>query len=129
MAKILVVDDDPDFVEICRMILEKASYKVESASSGKMAFRKIQESPPDLVLLDVMMEGILDGLDLAHQMEEDHLMHNIPIIMVSSITGSPMASMFPTDEYVPIDAWISKPVQPERLLKKVQDLIGPAKAA
>lgn len=129
MARILIVDDDPDFVEICRMILEKASYEVDSAASGREALEHIRESAPRLVILDVMMEGVLDGLDVAHQMEEDHFMHNIPIIMVSSIADSPMAGMFPTDDYLPVDAWISKPVRPEGLLKKVDQLIGPAKAA
>jgi CheY-like chemotaxis protein len=124
MAKILVVDDDPDFVEITRLILKAKGHEVESASSGDRAMRMMREAPPDLVLLDVMMSSILDGVYVAHAMHEDNTLRGIPVIMVSSIASSPAAEMFPTDEYLPIDMWISKPVQPEDLLQKVARLVG-----
>jgi two-component system sensor histidine kinase/response regulator len=124
MARILVVDDDPDFVEIVRMILQAEGYSVDTASNGSMALRMVQESPPDLVLLDVMMAGVLDGVHVAHEISENAALHGIPLIMISSIINSPMADMFPTDEYIPIDDWISKPVQPEDLIRKVGRLIG-----
>jgi CheY-like chemotaxis protein len=122
MARILVVDDDPDFVEIARMILTSADYEVDSASDGDMALRMVKESPPDLILLDVMMRGILDGVHVAHTLDQEAPEH-IPVIMISSIASSPMAEMFPTDIYVPIDMWISKPVQPSDLLNKVRRLV------
>lgn len=121
--KILVVDDDPDFVEITRMILTAENYEVMTASSGDQALQIMRETPPDLLILDVMMVGVLDGVNLAHVMEEDPTLHDIPILMVSSIANSPMAPMFPTDEYLPIDGWISKPVQPEELLAQVRRLV------
>lgn len=120
MNRILVVDDDPDFVEIVRLILQKEGYDVITAPDGDTALRIMQESPPDLILLDVMMKGVLDGVQTARAISEDEAMHDIPLIMISSITGSPMAQFFPTDEYLPIDAWISKPVQPDDLLNKVE---------
>jgi CheY-like chemotaxis protein len=126
MTTILVVDDDPDFVEITRMILTAEDYTVETAASGDEALRMLRESPPNLLLLDVMMAGPLDGVNLAHTMEEDQALQGIPILMISSITDSPMAPMFPTDEYLPVDGWISKPVQPEQLLKRVRRLVGEA---
>jgi CheY-like chemotaxis protein len=119
MAKILVVDDDPDFVEIMRMILEAHGYEVASASNGDEALRKMMEDVPDLVVLDVMMSGILDGVNVSHEMSAAPALKQIPIVMVSSITSSAHAGMFPTDEYIPIDDWISKPVQPQALLQKV----------
>lgn len=124
--KILVVDDDPDFVEITRMILSAEGYEVMTASSGDQALQVMRETPPDLLILDVMMVGVLDGVNLAHVMEEDPTLHHIPILMVSSITSSPMAPMFPTDEYLPIDGWISKPVQPKQLLAEVRRLLQPS---
>jgi CheY-like chemotaxis protein len=78
---------------------------------------------PDLVLLDVMMSSVLDGLNLSHAMSTDSTLSKVPIIMISSIAESPQAGMFPTDEYIPIDAWITKPVQPNDLLKKVAQFI------
>ena len=126
MAKILVVDDDPDFVEITRLILKAKGYEVESAPNGDKALQMMRQSPPDLVLLDVMMSSILDGVHVVNAMREDTMLRHIPVIMVSSIASSPAAEMFPTDEYIPIDMWISKPVQPEDLVRKVARLIGEA---
>jgi len=119
MARILVVDDDPDFVEITRTILEANDYVVSTAANGDQALKAMREDLPDLVLLDVMMSSILDGLNLSHVISEDPELRRVPIIMISSIADSPSAGMFPTDEYIPIDTWISKPVQPDDLLNKV----------
>jgi CheY-like chemotaxis protein len=120
MSRILVVDDDPDFVEIVRLVLQREGYEVVTAPDGDTALRIMQESPPDLILLDVMMKGVLDGVETARAIGDDEIMHQTPLIMVSSITSSPMAEFFPTDEYLPIDTWISKPIQPEDLLKTVE---------
>ena len=124
MTRILVVDDDPDFVEITRMILAAEGYDVLAAANGDKALKVLKEEQPDLVLLDVMMAGILDGVNVAHVMSEDEELRDIPVLMISSIASSPMADMFPTDEYLPIDGWISKPVQAEDLLSKVRRLVG-----
>jgi len=123
MAKVLVVDDDPDFVEITRTILESHGYEVNTAANGDQALSSMRADLPDLVLLDVMMSTVLDGLNLSHAMSEDAALSKVPIVMVSSIADSPSAGMFPTDEYIPIDAWISKPVQPDDLLNKVAQFI------
>ncbi len=120
MAKILVVDDDPDFVEATRMVLEANGYEVASAADGKEALAKMRQEKPDLVLLDIMMAHILEGLEVSKEMQADVELRRVPIIMVSSITDSPHAGEFPTDEYLPIDAWLSKPVQPANLLETVK---------
>ena len=119
MTKVLIVDDDPDFVEIMRLILKAQGYEIVTASSGNKALEAMRESPPDLVLLDVMMTGVLDGVHVAHTISEDPTLSRVPVIMISSIADSSMADVFPTDEYLPIDMWISKPVQPDDLLAKV----------
>ena len=120
LPKILVVDDDPDFVEITRMILEPAGYEVSSAGNGEEALKGMRRQRPDLALLDVMMSYVLDGLDVSRQMQQDSELSGIPIIMVSSIAGSPHAQRFPTDEYLPVDGWMSKPLQSDALLEKVR---------
>ena len=119
MATILVVDDDPDFVEITRLILKSEGYVVRTASNGDMALRLAREEPPDLILLDVMMTGVLDGVQVAHTLRQDPALSPVPVIMVSSMPNSSQADLFPTDEYLPIDTWISKPVQPADLKRKV----------
>ena len=123
MVKVMVVDDDPDFVEITRMILEGNGYKVTTASNGDQALEAMREDVPDLLLLDIMMTHALDGLDVSHVMSEDPVLKEVPIIVISSIADSPSAGLFPTDEYLPIDTWISKPVQPNELLQKVAHLV------
>lgn len=124
MSTILVVDDDPEFVEITRLILEAHDYEVRSASNGEQALQAMRQRRPSLVLLDVMMSSILDGLNVSHEMREDPELRSIPVIMVTSIITSPHASLFPTDEFIPIDAWISKPMDPDDLLNKIKRLIG-----
>ena len=119
MAKILVADDDPDFVQIMRTSLTSEGYDVVSAKDGDEALRVMKEEAVDVVLLDVMMASVLDGVSVAYTMQTDPALKHIPIIMISSIVSSPHASLFPTDQYIPMDAWITKPVQPADLLEKV----------
>jgi DNA-binding response OmpR family regulator len=120
MAKILIVDDDPDFVEITRIVLESNDYDVISASDGEEAIEKMKSDTPDLVLLDIMMSQPLDGVEVSRKMLEDNTLKRVPIIVVSSIMDSEHLAEFPSNEYLPIDDWISKPAQPEDLLAKVK---------
>ena len=124
MTRVLVVDDDPDFVEIISIILKKEGYDVAAAASGEAALELVRESRPDVLLLDVMMSTVLDGVNVSFEMSEDPALRDIPIVMISSIPDSPHAEEFPTDEYIPISAWITKPVQPAELLKTVRRLTG-----
>ena len=119
MAKILVVDDDPDFVEITSIILENNGYDVVSASDSEEAIEKMRSEKPDLVLLDIMMSQPLDGVEVSRKMLEDGTINKVPIIVVSSITDSPHLAEFPSNEYLPLDDWITKPAQPEDLLAKI----------
>lgn len=119
MAKVLVVDDDPDFVKVTSKVLEKAGHEVLSAANGAKALQAMRQTPPDVVLLDIMMSYILDGLDVSREMAEDPVLKDISVIMVTSLTGVKGSGMLPTDEYVPVDEWLSKPVDPETLLARV----------
>ncbi len=123
MAKVLVVDDDPDLVRVASKVLERAGHVVESASSGAQALKAMRAAPPDLVLLDIMMSYILDGLDVSREMAEDPVLKRIPVIMVTSLTGVRGSEMFPTDDYVPVDEWLAKPVAPEALLASVNRVL------
>jgi CheY-like chemotaxis protein len=122
MTKVLIADDDPDFVEILTMILKKEGYETDSAASGGEALSKMRASRPDVLLLDVMMSTVLDGVNVSFEIAQDPGLKDIPIVMISSIPDSPNAAQFPTDEYIPISAWITKPIQPEQLLKTVKRL-------
>ena len=124
MAKVLVVDDDPDFVNYASKVLEKAGHDVVSAANGAKALQAMRQDVPDVVLLDIMMSYILDGLDVSREMAEDPSLKDVPVIMVTSLTGVKGSGVFPTDEYVPADEWISKPVDPDTLLERVNQVLG-----
>lgn len=87
----------------------------------------MRQDRPHPVLLDVLMSTVLDGLNVSQEISADPNLRDIPVIMVSSIITSPHASLFPTDEYVPIDAWISKPMEPDHLLEKIGQAVGKSK--
>jgi CheY-like chemotaxis protein len=124
MPTILVVDDDPDFVLICRTVLEAEGYQVWEAANGRQALEKMRQDRPDLVLLDVMMSTTLEGVDVSKEMKSAPDLEGIPVVMISSIGTSEYAAEFPDEERIPIDAWISKPIQPAVLLKTVKRFIN-----
>ncbi|MCJ7667196.1 MAG: response regulator [Anaerolineae bacterium] len=99
MAKILVVDDDPDFVNLTRRILQSRNYEVLTASNGEKALAAMRKERPDLVLLDIMMAYILDGLDVSREMAEDTELKDIPVIMVTSLSSARTQISLPSDEY------------------------------
>lgn len=124
MRRILVVDDDPGFLLICRSILEAEGYQVLEATNGNKALEMVRQERPDLVLLDVMMSTTLEGVDVNKEMKADPNLKGMPVVMISSIATSEYASAFPDDERIPIDAWITKPIQPEVLLKTIKRFLG-----
>ena len=124
MARILVVDDDPDFVETTRIVLEQKGHKVLSASNGDESLQVIRSEKPDLVILDVIMSSILDGLNVTQELQNDPAHQDIPIIMVTSIANTDYAELFPTDEYVNISAFMTKPITPDQLLQQIDRLLA-----
>ena len=124
MARILIVDDDPDFLLICSTVLKEAGYEVMEAADGQTALNLMRQDRPDLVLLDVMMSSILEGVDVSKEMEADPDLGEVPVVMVSSIATTEYASDFPDDEPIPIEAWISKPIQPAILLRTIERFVG-----
>ena len=124
MLKILVVDDDKDFIKITKMILQANNYGVVTASNGEEGLKVMRAEKPDLVILDVMMSYILDGLDVRRTMAEDKDLKNIPVIMATSLTATRAKGTLPTDEYVPESHWIHKPIDPDTLLEQVKIVLG-----
>lgn len=123
MAKILVVDDDPDFQNATRIVLEKEGHTVIEAKSGMEGYQKAKEERPDLIILDVIMDSVLDGLSMSQEMHDDASLRDIPIIMVTSIANTDYADLFPTDDYIHIRAFMSKPIKPADLIKHINKLL------
>lgn len=116
-AKVLLIDDDPDYVETTRIVLEANDFEVISAADGTEGLAKMRSEKPDLVLLDVIMAHEAEGADVSREMRDDPELRAIPVIMITSIPGQSEAGFFPTDEYLHIDQFISKPIQPDQLIK------------
>jgi CheY-like chemotaxis protein len=122
-AKILVVDDDPDFVEYMRTVLEGNDYRVVSAGNSEQGMLALGREKPDLVVLDVIMSSVLDGLSMSQRMAEDPDLKHVPVVMVTSIANTDYLALFPTDESIHIDAFLTKPIAPAELLRQVDRLL------
>jgi CheY-like chemotaxis protein len=122
-AKILIVDDDPDFVAYTRTVLENHNYEVISAGNSDSGMLTLTREKPDLVILDVIMSSVLDGLSMSQRMAEDTVLSQIPIVMVTSIANTDYLALFPTDESIHIDAFLTKPIAPSELIRQIERLL------
>ncbi len=122
MANVLIVDDDPDFVETTRLVLEAHGHEVHTAADGDEALTMIRAKPPDIVLLDVMMRSLLEGVHVSQEIWEDPALRKIRVLMVSSIADTQHAEMFPVGEELNIDGFLTKPIKAETLLNKIARL-------
>ncbi len=124
-AKILIVDDDPDFVESLRIFLGGHSYEVISALTGQEALEKAEKGHPDLIILDMMMAAIDEGLDLSKRWRGDPRYANVPILMLTALrkgAGFDLSDAAGSD-LLPVDDYVHKPVEPEDLLHRVEKLL------
>jgi CheY-like chemotaxis protein len=118
--KTLIVDDDADLVLATRLVLESAGYAVAEAANGELGLATMRADKPDLVLMDVMMANPLDGYHTTQQIADDPELSRIPILMVSAIGATEYAASFPTNQHLSIREFISKPIEPETLLRKIK---------
>lgn len=127
--RLLIIDDDPDFVEGIQTILENADYKVDVAYNPKDGFEALQSNPPDLLLLDIMMGRGAEGIMLARKIRKDPVLREIPILIITGIREQ-MAFLFPGEPvhpgFVSVDELVEKPVEPEFLLDRVSALLQAA---
>jgi len=122
MAKVLVVDDDPDVVDACRLFLEKKGYQVATAFNRTEGMKALEAQKPDLMILDVMMEQPDDGLAMAQELRRKG--NRIPIVMLTSIAKVTGMQYGQDNEMVPVEAFLEKPVDPGTLVDKVAELLG-----
>jgi CheY-like chemotaxis protein len=125
---VLIVDDDPDFCEVTRIVLENAGYVVFAAPDGDAGLQAMRAHYPDLIIMDVMMNSLLEGISTTWTVRADADLRGTPIVMVSSIADSQYAEAFPTDEYLPVDNFLCKPIAPQELLQTVNRLLEPSRS-
>jgi CheY-like chemotaxis protein len=119
--KILVVDDDADFIEATSTLLDAKGYQVVSASNGEEGYQKAKREKPDCMLLDIMMAHDSEGFDTARKLKEDPATKNISVIIITGIKKAKNLpfSFEPDEDWLPVKAVLEKPVKPDMLLKHV----------
>lgn len=127
--KILVIDDDPDLVEVIRLTLEASGFQVSSAASGAEGLEKVKEVHPDLIILDVMMDYTTEGFQVSLALRnpgpqaEYAPYRDIPILMLTAIHSTTPLRFGPEQDYLPVDDFVEKPIEPGELVRKVQELL------
>ncbi len=129
--QLLIIDDDPDFVDGIKSILVKANYKVDVAYNPKDGWAALEKEKYDLLLLDVMMGRGAEGIMIARKLGKDAKFRDLPVLIITSIREQ-MAFLFPGSavhpNFVNVDELVEKPVEPKLLLDKVGTLIKTAEA-
>ncbi len=127
---VLIVDDDPDQRLTLRLPLEASGYQVSEAKSSAEGLKMVKEIRPDLIILDVMMDTATAGFQLALELHnadpasEYKEFRKTPILMLTAIHSTTPLRFAPDEDYLPVQTFLEKPVQPEILLAKVRELIG-----
>lgn len=121
---ILCIEDEPEMIDLIRIILGRRGFEVEGANGGEEGLEKIRNTPPDLVLLDLMMPD-MDGWEVYQQMKAEDATKDIPVIVVTAkaqsidkVLGLHIAK---------VDDYISKPFSPQELLNSVEKVLGQGK--
>jgi len=124
-AKILIVDDDPAFVEATTAILKSGSYKVAAAYDREEAMEKVRKEKPDLILLDVMMQRLDDGFTMCYKLKHDPELKKVPVLIITGVTKKTGFKFSPqTDgEYLEADDYVDKPIKAADLLERVKKLL------
>lgn len=118
-AMLLIVDDEPLVRKLLKMLLEDQGYRTLTASSGEEALAIVEQQPPDLILLDIMMPG-MDGYEVARKLKSDKSMANIPIIMLSAL-GEHSARILGLEAGA--EDFLNKPVESAELWLRVRNLL------
>ena len=129
--RLLIIDDDPDFVAGIKPVLENADYEVEVAYNPKEGFQALQTKAYDLLLLDILMGRGAEGISIARKMRKDPKLRDMPVLIITGLREQ-IAFLFPGEPvhpgFVSTDELVEKPVEPKLLLEKVSTLLQAAEA-
>ena len=119
--KILLIDDDIDFIEAMKLVLEKEPYEISVAYQGDEGLQKAKKESPDLILLDVIMP-VKDGFTVAEQLKKDPQLKDIPVIMLTAFASKGQETSIPRSSGYTLETedYLEKPVAPEELLSRVK---------
>ncbi len=120
MSLIAVIDDDIDIQDASSLVLKAHGYDVITAGNPDDGYKIIKEQKPDLIILDVIMNEPDDGFFLAQKLRRENI--TTPIIMYTSISKT-LGTQYGTNELVPVDDFVEKPISPEQLVEKVKKFL------
>ena len=126
-AKIMIVDDDPDYLNVVKTILEKEKYTVISAGGKIEGLEKIEAEKPDLAILDIMKDAWQDGYEMSRRLKKEADFKNMPVLMLAPVenrTGIGFKSTAGVPVWLPVDVFLDKPVEPDILLSEVKKLLS-----
>jgi DNA-binding response OmpR family regulator len=121
MARITIIDDDAGVIDACRLFLEREGHLVSGATSREEGKELLVQSPPELLILDVMMREQDDGFALAQELRGEG--YSYPILMLSSIGKATGLTYRKNDAILPVNAFEEKPISPARLIAVVDRLL------
>jgi len=121
-GKILLVDDDADFNAIHRYALSGRGYDVDVARSAAEAEKKLEMERPDVVVLDVALESKMAGFELVRKMER--LAPGVPAVLVSGMRGRGAFRFRPNESWEPVVDFLDKPVAPDHLAKRIEQILA-----
>ncbi len=125
--RILIIDDDPEFVEATATLLDAQGYAVTTATNGRLGLVKASEELPAIILLDVKMTCDTEGFEVARKLNSDPRLKNIPVIIISGLKKE-MDRPFgfeANDAWLPVKGILEKPVKPDLLLKTIAQYLTP----
>lgn len=124
LTKILLIDDDLDFVEATTVVLESGPYRVIPAYSGQEGLQKVEEEEPDLIILDIIMPGE-DGFEICEKLKRHPHYADIPVIMLTSLSQRLGETHYSLTDGMMLEAedYVDKPVHPQELLRRVRKLL------
>ena len=135
MAKILMIDDDGDFVAGMRILLESRGHEFHAAANGEEGLQRVKELEPDLIVLDVMMDTRTEGFHVSLQLRdrspqsEYAAFRNVPILMLTSIHQTTALRFGPDEDYLPVNALMEKSVRFDVIVEKIEELLKSARPA
>jgi DNA-binding response OmpR family regulator len=129
--KLLMIDDDPDFVSGIKSILTSANFDVDVCYTPKDGLQALATKKYDLLLLDIMMGRGAEGIMIARKLRKDTKLRELPVLIITGMREQ-IAFLFPGEpvhpRFVDVDELVEKPVEPKLLLEKVNSLIAAAEA-
>jgi CheY-like chemotaxis protein len=130
MATILMVDDDADLVGAVKLVVEAHGHQFHSAPNGEQGLRRVVETRPDLIILDVMMDRYTEGFRFSQTLRDHEegspyaAWRSVPILVLTSIHRTTSHRFGPHEDSLPVDAFLEKPVQSRRLMETIDALLA-----